>query len=80
MATDASPEQVRETFKNCRIIGRRFRLAHVHFGRDIIEVATFRGSHGNSESADMPDDSHQSEEGMLLRDNVYETGLFHARP
>ena len=45
----------------------------MHFGRDIIEVATFRGSHGNGESVDMPDDAHQSEEGMLLRDNVYGT-------
>ena len=44
VATDASPEQVRKTFRNCRLIGRRFRLAHVHFGREIIEVATFRSS------------------------------------
>ena len=38
VATDATPEQVRQVFRNCRLIGRRFRLAHVHFGRDIIEV------------------------------------------
>jgi len=43
VATDALPEQVRATFSNCRLIGRRFRLAHVHFGGQIIEVATFRG-------------------------------------
>jgi len=43
VATDATPEEVRAVFRNCRLIGRRFRLAHVHFGREIIEVATFRG-------------------------------------
>ncbi|MBP9111829.1 MAG: polynucleotide adenylyltransferase PcnB [Polyangiaceae bacterium] len=43
IATSARPEDVRRLFRNCRIIGRRFRLAHVFFGRDkILEVATFR--------------------------------------
>src|SRR5678809_154477 len=40
IATSALPEEVKRTFRNCRLIGRRFRLAHVFFGRDIIEVAT----------------------------------------
>lgn len=44
VATDALPEQVKRLFRNCRLVGRRFRLAHVFFGRDIIEVATFRAS------------------------------------
>jgi poly(A) polymerase len=44
VATDALPEQVRKLFRNCRLVGRRFRLAHVYFGRDIIEVATFRAA------------------------------------
>jgi poly(A) polymerase len=44
VATDALPEEVRKLFRNCRLIGRRFRLAHVFFGREIIEVATFRAS------------------------------------
>ena len=67
VATNATPEEVKALFRNCRLIGRRFRLAHVHFGREIIEVATFRGSHdGNgSEGA--------AEDGMILRDNVYGT-------
>ena len=43
VVTDATPEEVRKLFRNCRLIGRRFRLAHVFYGRDIIEVATFRG-------------------------------------
>ncbi len=42
VATDARPEEVRALFRNCRLIGRRFRLAHVRFGREIVEVATFR--------------------------------------
>ena len=45
VATDAHPEEIRKLFKNCRLIGRRFRLAHIRFGREIIEVATFRGHH-----------------------------------
>ncbi len=44
VVTDASPEQIQEVFRNARLIGRRFRLAHIHFGREIIEVATFRGN------------------------------------
>jgi len=44
VATNALPEEVRRLFRNCRLIGRRFRLAHVHFGNEIIEVATFRAT------------------------------------
>jgi len=44
VVTDASPEKIQEVFRNARLIGRRFRLAHIHFGREIIEVATFRGN------------------------------------
>ena len=71
VATNATPEQVRSLFRNCRLIGRRFRLAHVRFGRDIIEVATFRAAHHNSD--DDSHDAHQSDEGLLLRDNVFGT-------
>lgn len=68
VATDATPEQVKEVFRNCRLIGRRFRLAHVHFGREIIEVATFRSMQNPSEEGD-----REIENGMLVRDNVYGT-------
>lgn len=68
VATNASPEQVKQVFRNCRIIGRRFRLAHVFFGRDIIEVATFRGS-----EAEESDRQVTHEDGRLLRDNVFGT-------
>lgn len=68
IVTNAKPEEVRRVFRNCRLIGRRFRLAHVYFGHDIIEVATFRGK------TDEPsDDISHSEQGMILRDNVYGT-------
>ncbi len=65
VATDATPEEVADLFRNCRLIGRRFRLAHVQFGRMIIEVATFRAAHDNSAAA------RQNAEGRILRDNVY---------
>lgn len=68
VATNASPEQVKQIFRNCRIIGRRFRLAHVFFGREIIEVATFRRS--ESEESDQ---QVIHEDGRLLRDNVFGT-------
>ena len=67
IATNGTPEQIRQLFKNCRLIGRRFRLAHIMFGRDIIEVATFRGHHQEPSK----NVAQQSKEGMLLRDNVY---------
>ena len=66
VATDATPEQVKALFRNCRLIGRRFRLAHVVFGREIIEVATFRANVDDGSG-----DRQQHEDGMLLRDNIY---------
>jgi len=68
IATNASPDEVRALFSNCRLIGRRFRLAHVRFGREIIEVATFRAAtDANEKHADVEHDH----EGRILRDNVY---------
>lgn len=68
VVTDADPEQIRKIFRNCRLIGRRFRLAHVHFGREVIEVATFRGKGEEQDEKQM-----LNKEGRLLRDNVYGT-------
>jgi poly(A) polymerase len=68
VATDATPEQVKALFRNCRLIGRRFRLAHVVYGREIIEVATFRANVDDGSG-----DREQHEGGRLLRDNVYGT-------
>jgi poly(A) polymerase len=68
VVTNADPEQIKKVFRNCRLIGRRFRLAHVHFGREVIEVATFRGA-----GEEQNDNQVLNKEGRLLRDNVYGT-------
>ena len=70
VATDATPEEVHELFRNSRIIGRRFRIVHVRFGREIIEVTTFRGPHDANEDERKPA-SRKNDDGMLLRDNVF---------
>ncbi|WP_041522776.1 polynucleotide adenylyltransferase PcnB [Gilvimarinus agarilyticus] len=61
VATNAKPEQIKGLFRSARIIGRRFKIVHVRFGREIIEVTTFRGHH----------EAARNEHGMVLRDNVY---------
>lgn len=82
IATNALPEEVKALFRNCRLIGRRFRLAHVFFGSEIIEVATFRAAHEWT-----PEERDEDEwrvagdgserlldaRGRILRDNVYGT-------
>ncbi|KTC79495.1 polynucleotide adenylyltransferase PcnB [Legionella cherrii] len=65
VATDATPNQVKNLFRNGRIIGRRFKLVHILFHREIIEVATFRGHLAADES------QQTNERGMLVRDNAY---------
>lgn len=103
IATDARPNEIKKIFRNCRLIGRRFRLAHIHFYDEIIEVATFRSNAPESEpeqppvtpvetipapeSATPPAEPQaaaaperqrpprhlKSEDGMILRDNVFGT-------
>jgi poly(A) polymerase len=70
IATDAHPEKVRELFRNCRLIGRRFRLAHVMFGREIIEVATFRAFQDAGQDTA---GQHVDADGRIVRDNAYGT-------
>lgn len=67
VATNATPEEVRRLFRGARIIGRRFQIVHVRMGREIIEVTTFRGQEENTQK------QIRSDDGMLLRDNVYGT-------
>lgn len=79
VSTDATPEQTRDLFRQARVIGRRFKIAHVRFGREIIEVTTFRAHHDieTEVGEDEPRrhirdlDSAHSSAGMILRDNVY---------
>ena len=66
VATDAEPEEIKRLFRNCRLIGRRFRLAHIRFGRELIEVATYR----SSAESDNERSKHDNK-GRILRDNVY---------
>lgn len=68
VATNATPEQVKTLFRNAHIIGKRFRIVHVRFGREIVEVTTFRAGH---ETAKKESQAVQSDKGILLRDNVY---------
>jgi poly(A) polymerase len=70
VVTNADPDQIQDLFRNCRLIGRRFRLAHVRFGRDIVEVATFRATNVVDPE---DDDRAHSDSGRILRDNVYGT-------
>ena len=67
IATNAHPEQIKKVLPSTRIIGRRFRLAHVHFGRDFLEVATFRAPHNKSDKGQV------NQDGRILHDNVYGT-------
>ena len=84
IATDARPEEVKRIFRNCRIIGRRFKLAHVFFRDVIIETATFRALLDAAPGAeevplpsrrrtDVPDPTFATRGGVIVRDNVYGT-------
>lgn len=65
VATNATPADIRKLFRNARIIGRRFKLVHILFYREVIEVATFRAQ-------GLTQDTHQvNETGMLVRDNEF---------
>ncbi|MEO7066635.1 MAG: polynucleotide adenylyltransferase PcnB [Rhodanobacter sp.] len=66
VATSATPDEVKHLFRNCRLIGRRFRLAHVVFGPEIIEVATFRGVGEDGAEGD-----RRLVDGRIVRDNIW---------
>lgn len=63
IATSAHPEEMRRVFRTARLIGRRFVIAHVRFGAEIIEVTTFRGA--------ITDSHERDETGRILSDNQY---------
>ncbi|SNB47837.1 polynucleotide adenylyltransferase PcnB [Geobacter sp. DSM 9736] len=86
IVTNATPGQIKRLFRNCRLVGRRFRLAHLHFQDEIIEVATFRSLQPGDDEPETPSgepaelrETHRpprhlkSTEGMILRDNVFGT-------
>ena len=65
VATDATPEEVYKVFRRSRIIGRRFRLVHVLWGQETIEVSTFRGHHMTE------GDAQTNDSGRIIRDNIF---------
>src|SRR5262245_41149741 len=73
VATSATPAEIKDLFRNCRIIGRRFRLAHIFFGQKIIETSTFRTNPREGMPAD------EDEEILIRRDNVFGTAEEDAR-
>jgi hypothetical protein len=73
VATSATPKEIRQLFRNCRIIGRRFRLAHIFFGSKIIETSTFRANPRDGE------DASETDELLIRRDNVFGTDTEDAR-
>jgi poly(A) polymerase len=74
VATDATPEELVNLFRSAMIIGRRFRIVHIRFGRETIEVTTFRGHHHDKAQEPLHHkDAQRNKSGMLLRDNVYGT-------
>ena len=68
VVTDAHPETLRNIFRNSRIIGRRFRLVHVYFDSEVVEVSTFRANVSDQAQLEIDDDT-----GMIFRDNTYGT-------
>lgn len=73
VATSAHPEEANELFRRSRLIGRRFKLVHVRFGRELIEVATFRAGHDSHPANTDGEHGRQNASGMITRDNVYGT-------
>ncbi len=77
IATNATPGQLKRLFRNCRLVGRRFRLAHLHFQDEILEVSTFRAAAPADDTESEETDRHprhlKDEDGMVLRDNVFGT-------
>lgn len=83
IATNATPGQIKRLFRNCRLIGRRFRLAHLHFNEEILEVSTFRAAaplaEEDEEGAEETGKAKRhprhlkNDDGMVLRDNVFGT-------
>src|SRR5215831_10900758 len=75
VATSGTPNEIKDLFRNCRIIGRRFRLAHIFFGQKIIETSTFRTNPREGVS----EEEFASEELLIRRDNVFGTAEEDAR-
>lgn len=77
ISTSAKPEEIKQLFRNCILIGRRFRLAHIRFGKHIIEVSTFRAGDPTEEDLIIRDNLWGSPEEDVLRRDFTLNGLFY---
>lgn len=77
ISTSAEPEQIKKLFRNCILIGRRFRLAHIRFGQKIIEVATFRSGDTETDELIVRDNKWGTPEEDVLRRDFTINGLFY---
>lgn len=77
VSTSAKPEEIKSLFRNAILIGRRFRLAHVRFGRKVIEVSTFRSGDTETSNLIVRDNEWGSEEQDVLRRDFTINGLFY---
>ncbi len=77
ISTSAEPEQIKKLFRNCILIGRRFRLAHIRFGKKILEVSTFRSGDTENDELIIRDNKWGSPEEDVLRRDFTINGLFY---
>ena len=73
VVTNATPEQIKKIFKNCRIVGRRFRLAHIIFRGEIIETSTFRAPIPKNNFKTKNASIIKGNDGLVVRDNLFGT-------
>jgi poly(A) polymerase len=77
ISTSAEPEQIKQLFRNCILIGRRFRLAHIRFGKKILEVSTFRSGDTENDELIIRDNKWGTPEEDVLRRDFTINGLFY---
>lgn len=77
ISTSAKPEEIKNLFHNCILIGRRFRLAHIRFGSKVIEVSTFRAGDNQDDSLITQDNIWGTEEEDVLRRDFTINGLYY---
>ena len=73
VVTSATPKDIKGLFKNCRIIGRRFKLAHIFFGPKVIETSTFRANPRELEEEEGEGAETESGDLLIRHDNVFGT-------
>jgi poly(A) polymerase len=77
ISTSARPEEIKSLFRNCLLIGKRFRLAHIRFGKKLLEVSTFRSGDPTKEDLILRDNAWGSAEEDVLRRDFTINGLYY---